>query len=43
MPAASREYHTMVTDGPGFAAPLRLDGWQVARQDHLAYLAEPQG
>lgn len=37
------EYHTMVTDGPGFAAPLRLDGWQVARQDHLAYLAEPQG
>ncbi|MFM5080807.1 hypothetical protein ACEUBN_05580 [Aeromonas veronii] len=37
------EYHTMVTDGPGFAAPLHLDGWQVARQDHLAYLAEPQG
>ena len=37
------EYHTMVTDGPGFAAPLRLDGWLVARQDHLAYLAEPQG
>ncbi len=37
------EYHTMVTDGPGFAAPLRLDGWQVARQDHLAYLAEQQG
>ncbi|MFB2855739.1 Dph6-related ATP pyrophosphatase [Aeromonas allosaccharophila] len=37
------EYHTMVTDGPGFAAPLRLDGWQVKRQDHLAYLAEPQG
>jgi uncharacterized protein (TIGR00290 family) len=37
------EYHTMVTDGPGFAAPLRLDGWQLARQDHLAYLAEPQG
>lgn len=37
------EYHTMVTDGPGFAAPLRLDGWQVARQDHLAYLTEPQG
>ncbi|WDL81311.1 adenine nucleotide alpha hydrolase [Aeromonas bestiarum] len=34
------EYHTMVTDGPGFAAPLYLDGWQVARQDHLAYLAE---
>ncbi|ATM00593.1 hypothetical protein CK910_20570 [Aeromonas sp. CA23] len=34
------EYHTMVTDGPGFAAPLRLNGWQVARQDHLAYLAE---
>ncbi|WP_429019928.1 hypothetical protein [Aeromonas allosaccharophila] len=37
------EYHTMVTDGPGFAAPLRLDDWRVARQDHLAYLAEPQG
>ena len=37
------EYHTMVTDGPGFAAPLHLDGWQVERQDHLAYLAEPQG
>ena len=37
------EYHTMVTDGPGFAAPLRLDGWQVARQDHLAYLAEDEG
>ncbi|MGN5139922.1 hypothetical protein ACTG15_18595 [Aeromonas sp. 164P] len=37
------EYHTMVTDGPGFATPLRLDGWQVARQDHLAYLAELQG
>ncbi len=37
------EYHTMVTDGPGFAAPLRLDGWRVARQDHLAYLTEPQG
>ena len=37
------EYHTMVTDGPGFAAPLHLDGWQVARQDHLAYLAEDEG
>ncbi|MCR6554874.1 adenine nucleotide alpha hydrolase [Aeromonas sp. CPF2-S1] len=36
------EYHTMVTDGPGFAAPLRLDGWQVARQDHLAYLLEDE-
>lgn len=34
------EYHTMVTDGPGFATPLALDGWQVRRQDHLAYLAE---
>lgn len=33
----------MVTDGPGFAAPLHLDGWQVVRQDHLAYLTEPQG
>ncbi len=37
------EYHSMVTYGPGFAAPLRLDGWQLAHQDHLAYLAEPQG
>ncbi|MGH1409901.1 MAG: hypothetical protein ACRAUW_10300 [Aeromonas sp.] len=36
------EYHTMVTDGPGFATPLYLAGWQVRRQDHLAYLAEPQ-
>lgn len=26
------EYHTMVTDGQGFAAPLRLDGWRVARR-----------
>ena len=37
------EYHTMVTDGPGFAAPLALGHWQVARQDHLAYLAETEG
>ncbi|MBP6793172.1 MAG: adenine nucleotide alpha hydrolase, partial [Aeromonas sp.] len=36
------EYHSMVTDGPGFAAPLRLDGWQLARQDHLAYLAQDE-
>jgi len=36
------EYHSMVTDGPGFAAPLRLAGWRVARQDHLAYLAEDE-
>ncbi len=34
------EYHTMVTDGPGFAAPLVLGRWQVARQEHLAYLLE---
>lgn len=34
------EYHSMVTDGPGFAAPLTLEGWRVAHQDHLAYLAE---
>lgn len=34
------EYHSMVTDGPGFSAPIELDGWRVERQDHLAYLAE---
>lgn len=34
------EYHTMVTDGPGFVAPLSLNGWRVGRQEHLAYLAE---
>ncbi|WP_310597814.1 Dph6-related ATP pyrophosphatase [Aeromonas aquatica] len=34
------EYHSMVTDGPGFAAPIPLNGWRVQRQDHLAYLAE---
>ncbi len=37
------EYHTMVTDGPGFAAPLHLGHWQRAHQDHLAYLAETDG
>lgn len=36
------EYHSMVTDGPGFAAPLTLEGWRVAHQDHLAYLAEDE-
>ncbi len=36
------EYHTMVTDGPGFAAPLTLGHWQVARQEHLAYLLEDE-
>ncbi len=36
------EYHTMVTDGPGFAAPLTLGHWQVARQEHLAYLQEDE-
>lgn len=34
------EYHTMVTDGPGFTAPLVLSRWQVARQEQLAYLLE---
>ncbi|MFG0764344.1 hypothetical protein [Aeromonas media] len=34
------EYHSMVTDGPGFAALIPLNGWRVQRQDHLAYLAE---
>ncbi len=37
------EYHTMVTDGPGFAAPLILGHWQVARQEQLAYLLEDEG
>ncbi|TNI15765.1 hypothetical protein CF132_21960 [Aeromonas dhakensis] len=37
------EYHTMVTDGPGFAAPLVLSRWQVARQERLAYLLEDEG
>jgi uncharacterized protein (TIGR00290 family) len=37
------EYHTMVTDGPGFAAPLVLGHWQVARQQQLAYLLEDEG
>ncbi|HEA3084489.1 TPA: adenine nucleotide alpha hydrolase [Aeromonas dhakensis] len=37
------EYHTMVTDGPGFAAPLVLGRWQVARQERLAYLLESEG
>ena len=36
------EYHSMVTDGPGFAAPLCLAGWQVTRRDHLAYLAQDE-
>ncbi|MFQ2341724.1 hypothetical protein ACK317_06130 [Aeromonas dhakensis] len=36
------EYHTMVTDGPGFAAPLVLGRWQVARQEPLAYLLESE-
>lgn len=36
------EYHTMVTDGPGFAAPLVLGRWQVARQEQLAYLLESE-
>ena len=34
------EYHTMVTDGPGFGAPITLNGWRVQRQEHLAYLVE---
>ncbi|MFM4921046.1 Dph6-related ATP pyrophosphatase [Aeromonas dhakensis] len=37
------EYHTMVTDGPGFAAPLVLGRWQVAHQERLAYLLESEG
>ena len=37
------EYHTMVTDGPGFAAPLALGHWQLARQEQLAYLLEDEG
>ncbi|WP_054545231.1 Dph6-related ATP pyrophosphatase [Aeromonas dhakensis] len=37
------EYHTMVTDGPGFAAPLVLGRWQVAHQERLAYLLEDEG
>ncbi|WP_279452694.1 adenine nucleotide alpha hydrolase [Aeromonas hydrophila] len=36
------EYHTMVTDGPGFAAPLVLGRWQLARQERLAYLLEDE-
>ncbi|WP_431417167.1 hypothetical protein [Aeromonas dhakensis] len=36
------EYHTMVTDGPGFTAPLVLGRWQVARQEQLAYLLESE-
>ncbi|WP_157830633.1 hypothetical protein [Aeromonas sobria] len=41
--------HARAAEGvtrPGFSAPLRplrLYGWQVVRQDPLAYLAEPQG
>lgn len=34
------EYHSMVTDGPGFGAPISLAHWRVAHQAHLAYLAE---
>ncbi|MGY3861067.1 Dph6-related ATP pyrophosphatase [Aeromonas lacus] len=37
------EYHTMVTNGPGFAAPLVLGHWQVAHQEPLAYLLEDEG
>lgn len=36
------EYHTMVTDGPGFTAPLVFGRWQVARQEQLAYLLESE-
>ena len=42
MPAASGEYHTMVTDGPGFAAPVHLGSLAGHRQDHLAYLAQEE-
>lgn len=37
------EYHTMVTDGPGFAAPLVLGRWHVTHQERLAYLLEDEG
>lgn len=36
------EYHTMVTDGPGFSAPVQLGHWLVAREGNLAYLAEEE-
>lgn len=36
------EFHTMVTDGPGFSAPVRLGHWQVAQEGNLAYLAEEE-
>ncbi|MFQ2290062.1 hypothetical protein ACK323_00915 [Aeromonas enteropelogenes] len=36
------EFHTMVTDGPGFSVPVRLGHWQVAQEGALAYLAEEE-
>ncbi|MGY3967451.1 Dph6-related ATP pyrophosphatase [Aeromonas enteropelogenes] len=36
------EFHTMVTDGPGFSAPVWLGRWQVAQEGALAYLAEEE-
>ncbi|WP_421234640.1 hypothetical protein [Aeromonas enteropelogenes] len=36
------EFHTMVTDGPGFSAPVRLAHWQEAQEGALAYLAEEE-
>ncbi|KXU81564.1 hypothetical protein [Aeromonas enteropelogenes] len=36
------EFHTMVTDGPGFSVPVRLGHWQVAQEGNLAYLAEEE-
>ncbi|WP_042010079.1 hypothetical protein [Aeromonas fluvialis] len=36
------EFHTMVTDGPGFSAPVQLGHWLVVREGNLAYLAEEE-
>lgn len=36
------EFHTMVTDGPGFSPPVQLGHWQVAQEGALAYLAEEE-
>lgn len=36
------EFHTMVTDGPGFSAPMRLGHRKVAQEGNLAYLAEEE-
>ncbi|MEL3918850.1 hypothetical protein [Aeromonas enteropelogenes] len=36
------EFHTMVTNGPGFSSPVQLARWQVAQEGNLAYLAEEE-